>query len=262
MILEARNLAVLVKRRTLLADVSLVLPEGRMLALVGPNGAGKSTLLKVLSGEVKPNGGEVLLGGRPLGAWHAAALARIRAVLPQSSSLAFGFKAAEVVRLGFLAGGHEERDAADAVRASLEMVGALHLAERDYTVLSGGEQQRVHLARVLAQIGAFKPSLDSRLLLLDEPISSLDLAHQNATLALVKRLCGRGLAALVVLHDLNIAAMYADRVVMMDGGRIKAAGEPAHVLTSVNVGAVFGIDVQVIRHPTHGGPCLISVPVF
>jgi iron complex transport system ATP-binding protein len=259
--LEASAVAVAIGPARLLDAVSLCIAPGEVVAIIGPNGAGKSTLLRVLCGDLMPEDGEVRLLGRPLPTWPVQEQARRRAVLPQQSTLAFAFTAREVVLLGRAphsggAAGPRDRAIAD---AALDVVDAAHLADRWYTTLSGGEQQRVHLARVLAQI--WEP-IDGqpRFLLLDEPTNSLDLAHQHCTLALARQWSRQGVGVALVLHDLNLAAQYADRLALLHNGRVVAAGTPADVLTPPQIAAVFGLPVQVLAHPSLPGPLVVATP--
>mgnify|MGYP002713115570 CR=1 FL=1 len=230
MTLIAEGLAVNLTGKMLISDVALTITPGKILAIVGPNGAGKSTLLKVLVGELKPMQGSVRVEDRLLSAWGKRDLAQIRAVLPQNSTLSFGFTAAEVVLMGripHLTGGESYDDRIIATEA-MAMTHTDHLAERIYTTLSGGERQRVQLARVLAQIWEGKAS---RYLLLDEPTNNLDLSHQHSTLMIARQFAQRGVGVLAVLHDLNLAAQYADTVLVLKGGRVLAEGKPDKVFT-------------------------------
>jgi iron complex transport system ATP-binding protein len=260
-LIEARTLSVRIGTKTLLADVSLAVRAGELVAVVGPNGAGKSTLRRVLCGDQQPTAGEVLMDGRPLGAWSLVERARARAVLPQDSTLNFPFTAFEVVLMGrtpHVRGAEEPRDY-EIARAALAATEADHLAERLYPTLSGGERQRVQLARVLAQIWEPTPA-GTRYLLLDEPTSNLDLAHQHSTLAVARRLAGAGVGVLIILHDLNLAAQYADRIVMLKEGRVTAAGPPDEVLTQTAIHATFAVPVLVTRHPARDCPLVVPTP--
>lgn len=249
MTLEARAVSVRAGGRWLLDAVSLSLRPGELTALVGPNGAGKSTLLDVLSGHRRPESGEVLLDGRPLAAWPLHLLALQRAVLTQDSDLAFPFAVEDVVDLGQAP--HRDRRGREARRRVGERAMALaqvgHLAQRLYPTLSGGERQRVMLARVLAQLLEPEGLPAGRWLLLDEPTSSLDLAHQKLVLETVAALAEDGCGAIVVLHDLNLAVRFADRVALLAEGRLIASGTPEAVLTTERVGDVYG--VEVARRP-------------
>ena len=241
--------------REVLRAIDLQLLPGQMLGVLGPNGAGKSSLLGALCGEFAPTQGRVTLQGKALSAWAGPARARQLAVLPQASSLGFGFRVAEVVGLGRLPHGSGQQRDAEIVEAALRAADAWHLVERSYLALSGGSQQQVHLARVLAQLW---PGEQGRTLLLDEPTSLLDPLHQHTTLEAVRRFADRGAAVLVILHDLNLAARYCDRILLLEEGRCHALASPQEVLTPAALKAVFGIDVLVQAHPERGHPLIIT----
>jgi iron complex transport system ATP-binding protein len=259
--LTARSVTVRRGGRTVLDGVDLTVRPGELLGVIGPNGAGKSTLLQVLSNALSPDAGTVALDGRPLGKWSRSALARRRAVLPQAPIVAFPFRARDVVALGRSphAGlSSRERDR-ELVAAALHDADAAHLAERAYDTLSGGERQRVHLARVLAQVWA--PPDDGGgacYLLLDEPTNNLDLAHQHALLAQARRFARRGHGVLAILHDPNLAASYADRIAVLQAGRIAAVGAPAEVMTPALLQHTFGLAVEVLERPA--GPLIVPMP--
>lgn len=258
-IVEGRNLSYLASGRPLAVDASLALPAGRLTVLVGPNGAGKSTLLKLLSGELAPASGEVCLGAEPLSAIPGWRLACRRAVMAQQARLAFPFTVYEVARLGADGVGRaltrQRREAL--IGEGLEAAGVLELAARAYQSLSGGEQQRVQFARALCQLEAGASLRESQALFLDEPVANLDLCHQLALLDRARALAGRGVAVLAVLHDLNLAAAYADTLVVMDAGRIVARGTPAQVLTDALLARVFKVDLAFGRLPSPGLPFLL-----
>jgi iron complex transport system ATP-binding protein len=239
----------------ILGGIDFELPIGEVMAVLGTNGAGKSTLLATLSGELPRHAGEILLAGRPLGGWAAKERAQRLAVLPQSSSLAFAFSVEEVVMMGRLphsSGWEEDRRIVTEVMLAADVE---PLRQRNYLALSGGERQRVHLARVLAQVwGGTKPAC----LLLDEPTAALDLAHQRLILQQAREVAQRGNAVLLVLHDLNLAARYADRVLLLDRGGVSALGMPWDVLEADRIKQVFGVEVQVARHPQRNCPLIIS----
>jgi iron complex transport system ATP-binding protein len=259
--LKADNIGVTFGSAEVLRGPSLAVAPGEVVAVLGPNGAGKSTLLAVLAGSLRPQRGTATLEGRALAAWSPRALALRRAVLAQQSELAFGFSVLEVVLLGRSPhAGTSTRDADLAVaEACLAEAEVAHLAGRVYTTLSGGERQRVQLARVLAQIDFPAGSGEPRYLLLDEPTASLDLAHQHATLRTARRAAARGIGVLAILHDLNLAAVYADRLVVLSRGQLAAEGPPGPVLTEALVREVFDLAVQVTRHPTRGCPQVVAV---
>lgn len=253
--LETENITVTLGRSTILQNVSLTLCPGETVGLLGPNGAGKSTLLKAMTGEVLPREGVVRLQGRPLPEFSPAELATRRGVLSQHTELAFAFTAAEVVSLATRDG----RRAPDMETWALEQVDMAHKAAQPYTTLSGGEQQRVHLARVLLQLRSHRPADGPQFLLLDEPTASLDLAHQHQVLDLARRMAGPRMGVLAVLHDINQAVRYTDRLVIMEQGRIVSEGPPAEVVTAERIGSIYGIDVQIMPHPVTAQPVVLPV---
>mgnify|MGYP001257865857 CR=1 FL=1 len=235
--------------RTGLRGVTLQVRPGELVAVAGPNGAGKSTLLSLLAGERLPDEGAVLLDERRVAALPPEERARRIGVLPQAASLTFAFRVDEVVGLGRLGGADRA-----AVRRAMEEAGVDHLAARSYPTLSGGEKQRVHLARVLAQLdGATRPFL-----LLDEPTSSLDPAQQHAVLSLARERARRGWGVVAVLHDLALVGRYADRVLLLRDGRVQACGTPWEVLTPVRLAACYGIEAVVLPHPADGSPLVVA----
>ncbi|WP_152226105.1 heme ABC transporter ATP-binding protein [Pseudomonas sp. SCB32] len=253
--LTADNLLVKRGAQTVLQGVSLALQPGQVLGVLGPNGAGKSTLLGALNGELPLAGGAVSLDGRPLGGWQGAERARRLAVLPQSSTLNFAFTVETVVGFGRLPHDSGRQRDGEIVAAALAAADATHLAGLNYLALSGGERQRVHLARVLAQLW---PGSGEQVLLLDEPTSALDPLHQHTILQAVREFADRGVAVLVILHDLNLAARYCDRLLLLHQGRPHLHGTPEEVLCAEPLRAVFGLDVLVHRHPERGHPLIIA----
>jgi len=209
----------------------------------------------MLSGDLKPSAGEVLFGGIVLGDWPPAGLARRRAVLTQQHTLTLAFQVRELVLLGRYPhfGGQPTAHDHAVVAAALDLVGLRHLAEREYPTLSGGEQQRAQLARVLAQVW----EAEGGVLLLDEPLTGLDLRHQHQMLAVARQLARRGFGVVAVLHDLNLAAQYADQVLLLHQGRRVASGTPADVLTPDYIQLGFGIEVELLTHPSLGCPLIV-----
>jgi len=258
--LNVRDITIAIENTTLLRGVSAAVRPGAVTAVVGPNGAGKSTLLRAASGEHTPVGGTVELESTPLRCWRARDLAQRRAVLPQQSSLSFPFAVLDVVLMGRMphASGDAEARDGQIAWAALEAVQVAHLAERLYPTLSGGEQQRVHMARAMAQIWEPPPGGGDRYLLLDEPTASLDLAHQHRLLELARELAQDGTGVLIVLHDLNLTAQYADEVVLLHQGTVRAAGPPEHVLTPPLIEATFDIPVVVTQHPCAACPLIVT----
>jgi len=242
-----------------LRQVTVALRAGELVGLLGGNGAGKSTLLATLAGELAPDAGSVTLDGASLAGMAHRRLARRRAVLPQRSALDFDLEVAEVVEMG--AYPFPELSAAalaGVVAQALELADAAAYAGRRYLRLSGGEQQRVQYARVLAQCLAAPAADEARYLLLDEPVSSLDPPHQHGLLEGAARLArARRTGVLAVLHDVNLAARWCDRLLLLAGGGIVAQGEPAQVLTAANLRRVYGIEATLIPHPRAPGRPLV-----
>lgn len=237
--------------RRVLDSVDFQVAAGEVVALVGPNGAGKSTLLAVLAGELDPGEGSIELDGHPLDRWTPIDMARRRAVLPQAHTVGFPFTAAEVVAMGrapWQRTPHAGRDG-EIIAAAMAATDSTHLAGRAFPSLSGGERARVALARVLAQ--------DTATLLLDEPTAALDLGHQEAVLALAADRAAAGAAVVIVLHDLASAAAYADRVAVLDDGRVAAAGPPREVLTGELLTRVYRYPVEVLDHPGTGAQLVL-----
>ena len=252
--LKIENLSVSYGARRVLRAVSLDLQAGEVLALIGPNGAGKSTLVRAASGVIPVQAGRVGVNGDDLLALSAMRRARYLAVVPQATSLPPAFTAWETVLLGrtpylnFL--GQVSTKDEEIARQALQKVDAFDLAERRVGELSGGEQQRVLLARALAQ--------STPILLLDEPTVHLDLQHQVALMEIVRSLAHNdNLAVLIALHDLNLAARYADRVALLVAGEIKAAGTPRQVLTPEIISKAYNLPVQVIPHPYADVPLVL-----
>lgn len=251
--MEATGITVRLGRRPVLPGLDFTARPGRLTAIVGPNGSGKTTLLRALTGEL-PHGGTVRLNGRDIARMKPWQLAAIRGVLPQATTLAFPFTVIEVVRLG-LAAGTAGADPSLPLRA-LARVDLAGFAGRFYNDLSGGEQQRVQLARVLTQVWEPVAAGEPRWLLLDEPVSSLDIGHQLTVMELARDYARAGGGVIAVMHDLNLTAMYADRIVLMHRGRIAAQGSPAEVLTDATLSAAYGCRLRVSTPPP-AGPFLL-----
>ncbi|QEL24691.1 heme ABC transporter ATP-binding protein [Bosea sp. F3-2] len=258
-VLSAHGVSFAAGGRRLVADANLQLAGGTTTILIGPNGAGKSTLLKLLTGEAKPASGEVRIAGKPLATVPHWRLACLRAVMAQHARLAFPFGVYEVASLGVDGVGRAlTRQRREAIVAdSLAAAGMIELAGRRYQTLSGGEQQRVQFARVLCQLEAGRSVAARQVLFLDEPIASLDLCHQLALLDMARSIAARGVAVLIVLHDLNLAVTYADHLVVMDQGLIIAQGPPARTLDDALLRQVFKVDLTLSRAPAPGLPFLL-----
>lgn len=255
MALRGRELCMTIDAAQLVRGVSVAIEPGTVNVVMGPNGAGKTSLLRLLCGEWRPTSGAVTLDGTDLHHVAPAERARQLAVLPQYSTLNFPFTALEVAMLGRIPHDTGARRDREIVAEALAAVDGTYLAGREYTHLSGGERQRVHLARVLAQI--WEEGSAARYLVLDEPTASFDLAHQELTLQVVRGLAGRGVGVLMVLHDLNLAARCADRLLLLQCGGIAASGSAVEVLTADILRSVFQVDAHIGTHPVAGTPLVI-----
>ncbi|RNL62998.1 heme ABC transporter ATP-binding protein [Nocardioides marmoriginsengisoli] len=252
MSIEVRNASVLIDGRAILDDVSLTVVPGELLVVVGPNGAGKSTLLGVISGDLVPTSGTVLLEGESIRSRKPLALARKRSVQLQEQQLAFGFRVIEVVRMGrtpWAGTAAEDRDD-EAVAEAIGRVDIAPFVDRSFPTLSGGEKARTGFARATAQ--------EAGVLLLDEPTAALDIKYQQRVLGEAVRLARAGHAVVAVLHDLTLAATHADRICVVSRGRIVAHGTPGEVLTPERLTEVYDHPVDVVVH--HGVPVVIPRP--
>ena len=249
-ILRVERAGIQASSRWLVRDVSFTLERGEVLAILGPNGAGKSTLLAGLSGDVSLAEGVILLDERPLARIKPVELARRRAVLPQQTFVQFAFTAREIVEMGRSAIDPDRIDQAVVDRV-LRDTEAYELQHRLFPTLSVGEQTRVTFSRVLAQ--------ETPLLLLDEPTAALDLRHQQLVMELARDLAARGAALVVVMHDLNLASAYADRILMLRNGRPAALGTPRETLTEPLLSDIFGCRVGVMPHPETGLPLVLPI---
>lgn len=244
--LSATGITVKLGGKTVLQHVDLPVKAGEVLALVGPNGAGKSTLLAALAGDIALQHGEILLAGEPLHRWKPEELALRRAVLLQQVQLSFPFNVLEVVQMGRAPWSNTEASENDdeLVSAAMLATDVTDFASRKFSQLSGGEKARVALARVLAQ--------DTNVLMLDEPTAALDLRHQELVLQVARERAQSGRAVVVVLHDLNLAAGYADKVAVLEAGRLAALGTPEEVLTEELLSRVYQYSIDVMAHPVSG----------
>nr|MDT0660417.1 heme ABC transporter ATP-binding protein [Micromonospora sp. DSM 115978] len=248
---RATGVRVALGGRPVLDGVDLDVRAGEVHALVGPNGAGKSTLLAAIGGDLPLVAGTVRIDGAAPDTWTPVELALRRAVLTQHHTLSFPFTVAEVVRMGrapWIGLPQEEQDD-DVVTQALRLTGMAPFADRAYPSLSGGEQARAALARVLCQRAAA--------LLLDEPTAALDLRHQELVMGIARARAAAGDAVLVVLHDLGLAGAHADRVTLLQAGRVRATGRPAEVLTPDVLSAAYAHPVEVLPHPRTGLPLVV-----
>lgn len=252
--LEIDSIQVSYASQVVLKDVSLSLKAGQILALIGPNGAGKTTLLRAISGLQPLRSGNIRVAGQDITAMKSEQRARLLAVVPQARNLSPDFTVYETVLFGRTphinwSGKTNPQDLTAAQRA-LDLTQLAQFAHRAVGDLSGGEQQRVLVARALAQ--------QAPLVLLDEPTTHLDLQHQSSLLNLLRRLVlEQDLAVLMVLHDINLASLYADQVALLVAGKVCAVGKPADVVTAENLHRAYRIPIEVIEHPVYGTPLVL-----
>ena len=245
------------KGRPILNEINLRVGSRELIGLIGPNGAGKSSLLKLLVKLLIPTGGMIFIDGRDLKEWPQRDLARRVAYLPQSPSMESAFPSRDVVLMGRYAHlGRFERESArdhEIVREAMRRTATTALSDRLVTELSGGELQRVLIARTLAQEAAY--------LLLDEPTANLDPQHQLGVIDLVSSLVEKGLSVVMALHDLHLAARYCRRLILLHQGEVIAEGTPEAVLTGPNLRRVYGIEAEITRHPTLGYPVVTPLSI-
>lgn len=254
--MEIRNVSFVVKNRILLENVSISVRPGQFWAIVGANGAGKSTLLKLLSAEHALSAGSIVFHEKELKNYRLKDLARLRSVLAQQNTITLQFSVREIVLMGRYPFYDSEptRQDLSIVDLCLEQAGVTALRDRLYPTLSGGEQQRVQLARTLAQIW----EVENGLILLDEPTTGMDLLHQYETFRIAREMTKKGFAVVAVMHDLNQALQYADQVLLLKSGRTYASGNPHEVLTAANIQAAFGLPVRIF-HPDDA-PHAVIIP--
>lgn len=253
-IVVASDVTYSVDGATLINGISLSAHEGELLALAGPNGAGKSTMLRLLAGDIAPGRGTITVGGMDTQDAPPAALAKARAVMRQGRRSDVPFTATAVVEMGRFPhrsdpDSSREKDL-EAIGAAMERVDVAHLAGRVFATLSGGEKTRVVMAQILAQ--------DAPVVLLDEPTTALDVAHGERVLAETRRIADDGKSVVAVLHDLNAAAHYADRIILLTGGRIRVEGAPRDVLRPDLLSEVYGQPMIVQDHPTRDCPLVLT----
>lgn len=249
--LRVEGLRYCVGQKPLIRDVSLRLVPGEIVALIGPNGAGKSTLLRLLTGFLPPTAGQCLLDDQPMSSWPAQTLSRRRAVMRQQAQLGFDWPVETIIAMGRAP--WEAHPDKVLIHELMRLTGCLSLAGRSWQQLSGGEQQRVQLARTLAQL--WRDGQPRGYLFLDEPTSALDLYHQQHLLRLLQRLTREApLHVCMVLHDLNLAALWADRLLLLHQGQLVSEGSPDSVLEAATIHRWYGADVEVGRHPASPAP--------
>ena len=235
----------------LLSDMSLEIVPGEVLALVGPNGAGKSTLLSVLAGDLNPVQGSIFYNKRNIAQLDVQERAHYRSVMSQALPMVFDFSVKDIVEMGWLHNGqHFYSDHfKSAVQQIIDQCNISSLINRRFNTLSGGEQKRVHFARALLQLWKCEDSLEAKYLMLDEPLANLDIRHELSLLAVIRKAAASGIGVLIVLHDLNLAAKFADKVAMLNQGRIVGLGVPEDVLTTQLLTSVYDVPVNVKPNP-------------
>jgi len=259
--LHIRDISYQVQDRLLLQQVNAAIRPGALTALMGSNGAGKSTLLRIISGELKPTGGSISWNGRALAHWNIKELAKTRAVLRQHYNVQMPFSAFDIVAMGRYP--HFRHKLTDQCRMVIGKVAAYtgieQLLDRNYLTLSGGEQQRVQLARVLAQV--WDTPSDHKLILLDEPVSALDIHYQHQLLALAKGLTSASFTVVAVLHDLNLAMQYADDVLLLKKGRTIGFAAKEEALNADRIYRTFGVQAALHQPDNYPHPFITVCPV-
>ncbi|MGX1098352.1 ABC transporter ATP-binding protein [Amorphus sp. MBR-141] len=248
---EVRGLDYAIDGTTILSGLDLTIEPGSVTGLIGHNGSGKSTLVRILGRQLAATSGSITFAGSPLSQWGERAFARSVAYLPQETGASVGLTVRELVGLGRYPWhgplGRFGRTDHEKVAHAIERCGLETFADRIVDTLSGGERQRAWIAMTLAQ--------DTGCLLLDEPTSALDIAHQIDVLGLIHRLCReKNMTGVVVLHDVNMAGRFCDRIHALKGGRLVASGTPETIMTPAQLGEIYGIEMQVMSHPTLGTP--------
>lgn len=256
--IEVKNLSYQIGAKPILRHINMQARPGELLAIIGPNGAGKSTLMKLLCGEVKSPKDSIFLNGKALSLYSAKELALMRAVLTQANEVSVEFSVQELVTMGRYP--HFEVNPStkdlEIIEAVLEEMGIQHFKDRSYHSLSGGEKQRVQLARVLAQIYECQDAI----LFLDEPINGLDMQYQQIILEKARKMANRGWTVLCILHDINFASRYADKIMILKAGEVANFGTPTEIITAENLLKTYNIGVKVWHDSEIGYPFI--TPTF
>ena len=259
--IEAQNLSYSIEGKNILKDVSTKVEAGKFLAVLGANGAGKTTLLRSLSGEIHPPAKRLEFEGRSYSGWASDELALKRAVLSQNIDVSFHFQVMDIVLMGRYAHthGYEGEKDYEIAELALKHADAFGFCDRQYNTLSGGEKQRVQLARVLAQLWRDQEASDSRYLFLDEPTSSLDIEHQYRMMNFIKKFADENVGVFCILHDINLAAAFADKVLILKKGRVLGQGDVNEMVTRELIEEAYGISVEVHRLKKTGKPYVVPV---
>lgn len=249
--LAVTSLSYSLGKKQLLRDISVTLEKAKVYVLLGPNGAGKSTFLSQIFSNHKS---DVLFYGQHKSKWERQEFARNIAFLPQQSGLTFSFTALEVVEMGATPLTLSNAEVAQRVKWAMELLDVSHLSHQPYPILSGGEKQRIHVARILTQLAQSTEPL----IVLDEPTSALDLAHQHKLLSLLREKTQDGATVLLVLHDLNLASQYADELLFLKDGELVLQGTPWDTFSNSLVGEIYGYPIDVLPHPKGEHPLIVS----
>jgi iron complex transport system ATP-binding protein len=254
--LKARQIDYKHKEFFILNDVSVSLNYGEFLAIVGPNGAGKSSLLSILANEVKQGKKEIMFKNKNISDWEVRELSLHKAKFSQHNSNEIPLQVKDVVMMGRYPyfDSQPGKEDFEAMNKLMYETDVYHLKERDYNTLSGGEKQRVHLSRVMAQL---ENEIEQKLVFLDEPLNNLDVKHQYKALEIIKKFTQNANSAIVVLHDLNLAAQFADKILLMKSGKVSAYGTPEEVFTSENISQAYNFPCTICPHPVNANPMII-----
>jgi len=252
----ANNVSAQIGQKKLLKHINFYVKPNELVVIIGPNGAGKSSLLKALCGDIKINNGDITLNDRLLSDYSIASLATLRAVLTQNYELDFPFSVAEVVDMAHFAhqADYSKQQLMHFSEQVMQALSVTHLKTHTFTQLSGGEKQRVQLARVLCQIQPSLVANKTPYLLIDEPTSSLDIFHQYDVMAQAKSIASQGAGVVAVIHDLSLAASFADRIYMLNNGEVAACGTPKEVLTPALLKRVYNISARLENNTTEVMP--------
>lgn len=254
--LKANHINYKHKEFFILNEVEITLNYGEFLVIVGPNGAGKSSLLSILANEVKQGKQDILFKNKPISDWEVRELSMHKAKFSQHNSNEIPLQVKDVVMMGRYPyfDSQPRKEDFDAMDKHMKETDVYHLKDRDYNTLSGGEKQRVHLSRVMAQV---ENEIEKKLIFLDEPLNNLDVKHQYKALEIIKKFTQNENSAIVVLHDLNLAAQFADKIVLMKSGKVSAYGTPEEVFTAENITEAYNFPCTICPHPVNANPMII-----
>ena len=254
--LKANHINYKHKEFFILNEVEITLNYGEFLVIVGPNGAGKSSLLSILANEVKQGKQDILFKNKPISDWEVRELSMHKAKFSQHNSNEIPLQVKDVVMMGRYPyfDSQPRKEDFDAMDKHMKETDVYHLKDRDYNTLSGGEKQRVHLSRVMAQV---ENEIEKKLIFLDEPLNNLDVKHQYKALEIIKKFTQNENSAIVVLHDLNLAAQFADKILLMKSGKVCAYGTPEEVFTAENITEAYNFPCTICPHPVNANPMII-----